>query len=60
MQFKYIDSETFNQAALIQFIDNGSDSDFFMFCMKFCFQVKDSSIVGLKVIIYNIHLSGNF
>ena len=28
VQFKYVDSETFNQAVLIQFIDNDSDFDF--------------------------------
>ena len=37
-RFKYIDSETFNQAILIQFMDYDSVPSF-MFCMKFCFRV---------------------
>ena len=38
MRFKYIDSETFNPAILIQFMDYDSVPSF-MFCMKFCFRV---------------------
>ena len=37
-RFKYIDSETFNPAILIQFMDYDSVLSY-MFSMKFCFQV---------------------
>ena len=37
-RFKYIDSETFNTAILIQFMDYDSVPSF-IFCMKFCFRV---------------------